>query len=309
MITRTILAVGNRGQLARKLVEVGDRLGLPIACVGRPTLDIARPDAIAKAMDALEPSVVINAAAFTNVDLAETERELARAVNHAGAAMLAQCCRRRQVPLVQISTDYVFDGTKQGLYNEQDRANPLNYYGVTKYAGEQDVLATHERALVVRTSRVFSEHGGNFLGRVMERVAAGSQLRVVADEYGCPTYAGDLAEALIQIVYQLGRGWSTRYNTVFHAAGASSCSWYEFADYALRSLPANQRQHIEVRPTSASEWKAAATRPENSRLDCGRLKETFKIELPSWKTSIESIVPKAFSRAIEVVSDQGKDKA
>ncbi len=304
MILRKILVVGKRGQLARKLVEAGDRLRLPVVSIGRPNLDVANYDAIAKTMDALEPSVVINAAAFTNVDLAETERELARTINHVGPAMLAQSCRRRQVPLIHISTDYVFDGTKRGPYSEEDRANPLNYYGVTKYEGEQEALATHKRALIVRTSRVFSEYGGNFLGRVMERVCAGTDLSIVADEFGCPTYAGDLAEALIRLASQVTYGWNTSYNAIFHAAGASSCSWYDFADRVLQEIQPGQRQRIKVRPISAREWKAAARRPVDSRLDCGHLKEVFKLELPRWEASIATVVPKAFRRAIETIGDQ-----
>lgn len=296
--------IGKHGQLARKLVDVGDRLGLPIVSVGRPNCDIANHDAIAKTMDALEPAVVINAAAFTSVDLAETERELARAVNHIGPAVLAQSCRQRRVPLIHISTDYVFDGTKPGPYTEKDHANPLNYYGVTKYEGEQEVLATHERALVVRTSRVFSEYGGNFLGRVMERACASNDLSIVADEFGCPTYAGDLAEALIWITGQVTNGWNTSYNTIFHAAGASSCSWYDFADRALREIQSYQKRHIKVRPISAREWKAAARRPVNGQLACGSLKEVFKFELPSWEASIGTVVPKAFRRALETIGDQ-----
>jgi dTDP-4-dehydrorhamnose reductase len=252
----------------------------------RAQLDVTRPESIAGALDG-QPDLVVNAAAFTAVDGAEETPEAAFAVNRDGAAALAQACARRGVPLIHMSTDYVFDGTKAGAYVETDPPNPLNVYGRSKLEGEIAVREACERHVVLRCSWVFGPHGANFVRSVLARAARGEALRVVDDQRGCPTATSSIATAIVAIARCVGAGekpWGT-----YHLAGRETATWFEFAraivDAAQSWLPA-----VTIEPISTAQYPARARRPANSVLDCALLARRFGLAAESWKGPLAETV-------------------
>jgi dTDP-4-dehydrorhamnose reductase len=289
-----VLLVGASGQLGRMLEEVGKSRGINLIGTGRPRVDFMSPDSLARTMHAIDPSVVINAAAYTNVDKAQDERATAYACNASAPAVLAKLCKERALPLVHISTDYVFDGTKGLPYSELDEPNPINYYGVSKLAGEREVLASNAKALVVRTSWLYSEYGSNFATRLLERARHTKEFTFVADQFGCPTSARDLADALLTISLRVSAGWRREYGGIFHASGETSASWFDFANEIIgASVFAPQ---AIVSPTDGKRWPSKAERPKDTRLCCDRLSAIFGLRLPSWKSSMPIVVERICRR-------------
>jgi dTDP-4-dehydrorhamnose reductase len=295
MAAGPILVTGGAGQLASSLDALARERGLQVVRVGRPDFDFDRPETIKAAFQAARPALVVNAAAYTAVDAAQTDQEAADRANHTGPAALAALCAAAGVPLIHVSTDYVFDGRKATPYTEADPTSPQSVYGATKLAGEQAVLGSGARAIVMRTAWVYSATGKNFIRTMLnaaQRVQPqGGRLRVVADQHGCPTSADDLAVAILNISQSiLSGGWQPEYGGVVHAAGSGETSWHGLAMAAFEAAARHGRPMPDVDAITTADYPTPAARPANSRLDCSRLQTVFGQKLPDWRGSVDRVV-------------------
>jgi len=223
---RPILVAGRTGQLARALIDLAAQRNLPLVAVERPQLDLADAASIERVATSVTPRAIVNAAAYTAVDQAESEPALAFAVNRDGAARLAEAAARSRVPFIHLSTDYVLDGRKASPYREDDVASPLSVYGQSKLAGEEAVRAAHPGALVLRTSWVYGRHGHNFVRTMLRLAATRDLVRVVDDQHGAPTAAGDLARAILDV---LAAPAASEAGGLYHLAAAGETTWHGFA--------------------------------------------------------------------------------
>jgi dTDP-4-dehydrorhamnose reductase len=287
MSTRPILVAGKSGQLARCLAESAAQRGIPLIAMGRPELDFEDARTVEQAARAVEPSAMVNAAAYTAVDRAESEPERAFAVNRDGAERFAVTAQRLSVPLIQISTDYVFDGQKSSPYAENDVATPLGVYGRSKLEGEAAVCDACPSALVLRTSWVYSPYGHNFVKSILRLAETRDYVRVVDDQWGSPTAANDLANATLDVLCQLGgEGFGSRAG-VYHLAAQGETTWHGFASAIFAGWAARGRPVTKLVAIRSAEYPAQARRPANSRLDCGKIEHQFGIRLPSWQPSLD----------------------
>ncbi len=260
----TVLVLGSSGQLGRHLQEL-----LPGAeFLTRATADLAAPSAVEAAVLARRPTLIVNAAAYTAVDRAESEPALAWRVNAEAPAALARVSAELDVPLVHVSTDYVFDGKKSSAYEETDPTSPSTVYGATKLAGELAVRTIAKKHWILRTSWVFSEHGSNFVKTMLRLARERPELKVVADQRGRPTYAADLARAIVALSAQYGSAASTIPYGTLHASGGREVSWYEFAGHILgRAQEVGLIASVpKIHPIPTSEYPTPARRPLNSAL-------------------------------------------
>jgi dTDP-4-dehydrorhamnose reductase len=287
MVKRPILVAGKSGQLARCLHDCAVRRNVPIALAGRPELDLEDGKSIYQVVAAIEPSAIINAAAYTAVDLAEAEPARAFSLNCDGAARLADAAARCGIPFVQISTDYVFDGGKRWPYHEDDIPAPLNVYGSSKLASEAAVLKACPCTAVIRTSWLYSPYGNNFV-RTMQRLSATQPtVRVVDDQRGRPTSAADLAVAVLTIVERLRSANGCDEAGIYHLAGEGETSWYGFAVAIFTSLTRRGRRVAGLQAITTDEYPTAARRPKNSCLDSSKAERVFGVRLPPWRSSLE----------------------
>ena len=287
-----ILVTGGKGQLAQALGLAARMRDLQVVVTGRPEFDFDHPATVSDVFSRLQPKVVINAAAFTAVDAAETQVNEAYRANADGPGQLAALCRAGGARMVHVSTDYVFDGARMVAYRETDATAPTGVYGASKLAGENAVRTTLEDAVVLRTSWVYAPRGKNFLLTMVQAARRGVDLRVVADQRGCPTSALDLAHAILDIVTQpLWRGG------VYHAAGTGEATWHEFACAILDRAARHGLRRPEITPITTADWPTPARRPPDSRLDCGLLRETYDIELPHWRHSMARTVDAVMTSA------------
>ncbi|MEK9969979.1 MAG: dTDP-4-dehydrorhamnose reductase [Ferrovibrio sp.] len=277
-----LAVIGTQGQLARSLAALagGD---VAITCIGRPQLDLAQPASVEAVLGGLPADIVVNAAAYTAVDKAESERELAFSINRDGAAAVAAVCRRRGLPLIHVSTDYVFDGTAAGAYRETAPCNPQGVYGASKLAGEQAVQAALPSAVILRTAWVHSPFGGNFVKTMLRLSAERDRLRVVADQHGSPTYAPDMAVAIVVVAKQLTAGGA---GGVFHLAGSGETTWHGLAVEVMKAAG----RSIPVDPITTADYPTPAKRPANSVLDTAKIAEAYGIRLPPWQDGVRRCV-------------------
>ncbi|HEX5184731.1 MAG TPA: dTDP-4-dehydrorhamnose reductase [Allosphingosinicella sp.] len=284
-----ILVTGRHGQLARSLVErCASHPGLEIVALGRPVLDLEAPETIAPALDAVDADVIVNAAAYTAVDRAEDEPDRAWAVNAEAPGLLAAAAAARDIPIVHLSTDYVFDGSGDGARDETARTGPLGVYGRSKLAGEEKVRAATPRHAIVRTAWVYSPFGTNFVKTMIDVARTRDALAVVSDQHGNPTSALDLADGLLDLLERWNEGAGD--GGTYHLAGTGDASWFElacevFAQCRKHGLPA-----ADVRPIATADWPTRAVRPANSRLDSGRFERDFGFRMPDWRASVAATV-------------------
>lgn len=280
-----ILLTGVKGQVGWELRRTLAPLGR-VTAVDRAELDLADPDAIRAGVHALKPRVIVNPAAYTAVDRAESEAEQARAINAVAPAVLAEEAKRCGAILVHYSTDYVFDGSKPGPYLEDDPANPLNVYGATKWEGEEAIRASGVRHLILRTSWVYGTRGQNFLLTMQRLMRERAELKIVDDQIGAPTWSRLIAEATAQILAQClspARGadrpepWGT-----YHLTCGGETAWYGFAQ-AIAELGGFSTRLL---PIPSSDYPTPARRPANSRLDNGKLARNFGLRLPDWREAL-----------------------
>lgn len=276
----TVLVFGKTGQVARELQRI-----LPEAIfLGRDTADLCRPEMCAEQVLMRKPSCVLNTAAYTNVDLAESEFDLAAKINGEAPAAMARAAQTLDVPFVQISTDYVFDGSGSDPWSPDDPVGPVGAYGATKLQGEIGVRAAHETAVILRTSWVFSAHGRNFVKSMLRLSASNDTIRVVSDQIGGPTPAKDIAAAVFAIA-------SSQINDrkpggTYHFSGAPSVSWADFA----REIFAQANLATRVIDISSREFPRPAERPLNSRLNCDSLARDYNIGRPDWRMGLAEVL-------------------
>ena len=290
-MTGHILVTGGSGQLASALATAAG-----VVRIGRPDFDFDRPDTIEASFRAAAPRIVVNAAAYTAVDAAETDAAAAYRANRDGPAILARLCEAADIPLIHVSTDYVFDGTKTDPYTESDPVAPQGVYGASKLAGEDAVLASGAKAIILRTAWVYGATGKNFVRTMLTLSKTRPRLTVVGDQHGCPTTAFDLASAIMAIIARLdSTGWQPEYRGVFHAAGSGATTWFGLAAATFQEAARFGAPVPEVVPIAAAEWPAPAKRPANSQLDCTRLHEVFGVRLPPWRESLTRTVETIFA--------------
>ncbi len=283
-----LYVIGGEGQVARSLRETA-RLDENIAFGfgARPDVDLLHPGSVEPAIAKFRPDVVINPAAYTAVDKAELEPEQAYSLNRDGARAVAGAARRQGVPVIHLSTDYVFDGNKTGAYVESDPVAPQGVYGRSKLEGELAVAEANPRHVVLRTSWVYAPFGSNFVRTMLRLAAERDRLRVVDDQIGCPTYAPDIASAIIGMAWKLTKsGWHSDFAGVTHLAGPDALTWCAFAREIIRENAERGGRLVPVDPISTADYPTAALRPANSTLSTERLSATFGIHLPPMRESL-----------------------
>jgi dTDP-4-dehydrorhamnose reductase len=285
-----ILITGGTGQLGHALADAARQRGLDHVAVSRPEFDFDLSETIDRCLTATRPWLVVNAAAYTAVDAAESNAEAADRANHTGPATLAEYCTGAGIPLIHISTDYVFDGDKGSPYLETDPTHPAGVYGASKRAGELAVLGAGAHAIILRTAWVYSAHGKNFARTMLNAARKTNALRVVADQKGTPTAAGDLASAILDIAALLELGWKPNYRGIFHATNAGETSWHGFAEAIFAAAQEAGLQPPALTAIRTADWPTPAKRPADSRLDCSKLALTFGVKLPPWQVSVPPIV-------------------
>jgi dTDP-4-dehydrorhamnose reductase len=291
-MTLKVLQFGATGQMALEAMARAPSFGMTLTALSRTEADLADPAAIGRIVEQADADLVINAAAYTAVDRAESERELAFLINAESPGAMARACAARGIPLVHVSTDYVFAGGGSRPWREDDPVAPINAYGDSKLAGEQAIWASSARAAILRTSWVFSAHGANFV-KTMLRLSDRPQLKVVDDQRGRPTYAGDLAEAALVAGARLAQDPESP-TGLFHFAGEGAVSWAEFARtiFAMRGGPAP-----EVAGIPSAEYPTPAARPANSVLDCERIEGAFGIVPRSWRDGLAETLAQLAEKA------------
>jgi dTDP-4-dehydrorhamnose reductase len=293
MTAMRILIAGDPqdGQLARALLDASRaRSGIDLIALGRPRLDLLHRASIADTIDDVRPDLVVNAAAYTAVDKAESDADAAFAVNRDGAGALAAAAAARGVPIVHLSTEYVFDGSKRGAYVETDVPNPLGVYARSKLEGEAAVAAANPRHLILRTSWLYAPYGQNFLRTILRLARERPQLRVVADQQGAPTYAPHLAEAILAIAARLDAQRPAQPWGIYHAVGGGETTWAAFATAIVAAGARLGVPQIPVIPITTPEYPLPAKRPANSRLDCAKLERVFGVRLPPWQQGVAECI-------------------
>jgi len=283
-----ILLFGAAGQVGRNLMAVAQQRGIDIRGVTRAQADITQPDAVAAVVAQAQPRLVVNAAAYTAVDRAEREPALAHAVNAIGAENVARAAAAARAPVLHLSTDYVFDGSKDGAYVETDALAPLGVYGATKAEGEARLRAAHADSIVLRTAWVYGAYGSNFLKTMLRLAVSEPRLRVVADQHGCPTATADIAEAILAVDTALNAGSAAR--GVFHFAGTGVTSWHGFAEAIVACQAARTGKRPPVDAITTADYPTAARRPANSALDSGLFARTFGYRALPWDARMREAI-------------------
>ena len=285
-----ILVIGSKGQLGHELLIQGNNSGYEILPADLPDIDITDKTQVKHRLEKYRPSFIVNAAAYTNVDKAETEQNLAFVVNRDGPANLAEICARFKVPLIHISTDFIFDGKKSSPYIESDPAAPLSIYGKSKEQGENEVRSRLKKHIILRTAWLYGVHGQNFVKTMLKLGKEKEVISVVADQFGSPTSAADLAEATLNIISKIKHSSDIKWGT-YHYCGHGITTWHKFAEEILNL--ASQYISIKttnVKPISTAEYPTKAIRPPFSALDCGLIKMNFGIILKPWQDSLKTVI-------------------
>ena len=296
-----VLVTGAGGQIARSLLERAGHSGDEVVAIGRPDLDLAQGATVERAIARVAPAVVVSAGAYTAVDKAEDEAEAAllRAVNVEGPRVVAATCARLGIPVVHISTDYVFDGSKAEPYCEGDATSPLNAYGRSKLEGERNVAANCEAHIILRTAGVYSPFGHNFVRTMLRLAETKRDIGVVSDQIGNPTYAPHLASAILRIARRVAsEPEPSRLSGIYNAAGRGDTTWFGFAEEIFRCSRSLGGPVARVHPITTADYKTPAKRPASSRLDCTKLERVFGITLPSWVEGTRDCVTRLVRPAV-----------
>lgn len=291
-----IVVIGNRGMLGQDLMvrlkqTEHETVGLDI-----PEIDITKPAETSSRLKDLTPGLIVNCAAYTAVDKAESEADLAFLVNRDGAANLANACKSLGIPLIHISTDYVFDGKSRRPYREDDPVTPLGVYGQSKWEGEQAVRSILTDHLIIRTAWLFGVNGHNFVKTMLRLAAEKEEIRVVADQFGCPTWAGDLADGLVTIVNQIaGSSDRIKWGT-YHLCGKGQTTWHGFAQAIVDE--GKQREPFKLKkviPITTADYPTPAARPAWSVLDCHKIEEKFQVVPCTWQQGLAEMMVELYS--------------
>ncbi|MEZ9652834.1 dTDP-4-dehydrorhamnose reductase [Vibrio lentus] len=286
-----VLITGCYGQVGSCLTQqLANNVNITVCALDREHLDITNQDAVDAAVAEFEPSIIINAAAHTAVDKAEEEVDLSYAINRDGPKYLAQAAQSVGAAILHISTDYVFEGNKAGEYIETDTTNPQGVYGESKLAGEIAVVESCEKHIILRTAWVFGENGNNFVKTMLRLGESRDALSIVGDQFGGPTYAGDIASVLIKIAKRIAQGDVVEYG-VYHYSGLPHVSWFDFAD-AIFDIAVEQGV-LEKKPSLTSittdQYPTPAKRPSNSRLSTEKISQGFSVEASDWQVALQKI--------------------
>ena len=286
-----VLVTGTQGQVVRALLERGAAGGVAIEALGRPDFDLLEPSRLVEAIGASSADVIVNAAAYTAVDKAESEPEIATAINGAAAGAIARAAALRGAPIIQLSTDYVFDGSLARPYREDDPLAPISAYGRSKLAGEVAVAAANPRHVILRTAWVHSPFGANFVKTMLRLGETRDTVRVVADQLGSPTSAFDIADAILAIARRLAaEPGEASLHGVFHLVGSGEANWADFAEAIFAEAQRFGRAPVAVERIATADYPTPARRPANSRLDTSRLRAVYGVTPPDWRASLAPCV-------------------
>jgi dTDP-4-dehydrorhamnose reductase len=286
--------IGSKGQLGWELVRQGEAWGLKILALDYPEIDISDLASVDACFDSTKIEFMINAAAYTAVDRAESEPQAVFAVNRDGPANLAKRCRDRSIPLIHLSTDYVFDGTKKGVYIEEDPVAPLGVYGESKAAGEAEVRKHLPRHIIARTAWLYGVHGHNFVKTMLRMGREKDTLRVVSDQYGCPTFAADFADTILEMAKQAETSNSVPWGT-YHYCGRGGTTWHAFAEAIFEIAGQYEKFAVKrVIPISTAEYPTPVRRPANSVLNCSKIERYFGIRPRPWRESLAEMIEQLY---------------
>ena len=283
-----ILLLGAGGQVGREIAGRAGEAGHDLVALDHAGLDITDAAALSRALATARPEVVINAAAYTAVDRAESEPERAHLINAVAPGLIAQACAEQGAALIHLSTDYVFDGTKKGAYVESDPVAPLGLYGASKEAGERAVRAGLARHLIIRTSWVYGIHGANFLKTMLRLASERDRLTIVADQRGCPTATRDIAEGLLATAPLLAAG--TLAPGTYHLAGSGVASWFDFAAAIVERAGLHTGRHPEIVPIATVDYPTPARRPANSELSSEAFAQASGFRAARWQDRVAEVV-------------------
>jgi len=294
-VSDPILLFGGDGQVGREIRHCAADQGVRVIPLGRDKADLSKPGSIRAVFAEFPCRAVVNAAAYTAVDKAQSDGDAAFAVNRDGPGILAQACHEHGLPLIHYSTDYVFDGRKSGPYGEDDAVNPLSVYGASKAAGEEAVRKRCAQHIILRTSWVYSVHGHNFVKTMLRLGAERPALSIVGDQTGCPTSARSIAQATLSILRSAQPRWGT-----YHFCGAGLTSWYGLAQEIFRvQQELTGQAGPELTPVATTDYPTPAPRPANSALDCRRIYEHYGIEPAPWQGELRAVLEELHSLGSE----------
>ncbi|HVZ29419.1 MAG TPA: dTDP-4-dehydrorhamnose reductase [Asticcacaulis sp.] len=279
-----ILVTGTQGQVVTALKAAN----ADVIALGRPDIDLAEPGSLRAPITAARPDVMVSAAAYTAVDKAESEPDLARAINGEAPGELARIAAELGVPLLHLSTDYVFNGARSEPYAEDDATGPVSVYGATKLMGEEAIRAATPNHIILRTAWVYSPFGGNFVRTMLRLAETRDEVNVVDDQLGCPTYAPDIARAVLAIARRAVADRSPCLRGTFHLTAPDETTWAGFAQAIFAGLTARGGKKVIVNPIPSSAYPTPARRPANSRLNGKKLEAAYGIVLPSWRVSLDA---------------------
>lgn len=292
-----ILLTGANGQLGNEIKRLrGLTDGHQIIALGRADLDITDISAIQQTFDSYQPDIVINSAAYTQVDKAETEQQAAYAINAQGAGLLANACAAINIPIIHLSTDYVFNGQKSTAYVEEDLAAAINVYGTTKWQGEEQIRRIAAQHIILRVSWIYGFYGHNFVKTMLRLARAREALTIVADQRGCPTAAKEIAVAIQHIIESIANGqqkWGT-----YHFCNGPATSWYEFAQAIIANARNYESLQVDqIHPITTEDYPTPARRPANSELCCDKFINTFTYQPRSWHEVLPEVIKELYSGA------------
>lgn len=284
-----LAVTGLTGQVVSALIERAPR-DVEMIALGRPQFDLSRRDAVIATLRAAHCDAIINAAAYTAVDKAESEPDVAMRINGDGAGFVAETAAELGAPLLHLSTDYVFDGVLDRPYREVDPTGPTGAYGRSKLAGEQKIAAAHDNFVILRTAWVYSPFGTNFAKTMLSLGEARDEVGVVADQLGNPSCALDIADALITIARRMIVDGDPALRGVFHLAGAGQACWADMAEAVFTAAEKHGRKPVRVKRITSADYPTAAKRPANSRLDSAKVRAAFGVSLPDWRPALDACV-------------------
>lgn len=290
-----MLITGAKGQLGSEIVRQAKGMGYDLYSVDLPEIDISQPEQVDRLIQDYRPYLVLNAAAYTQVDLAESQQKQAWAANSDAALNLALACSSLDIPLVHISTDFVFDGTKSTPYTETDPVAPLSVYGASKAAGEEHIRGNLDHHVIVRTSWLYGVSGNNFVKTILRLASERDTLNVVSDQFGCPTAASDLADALLTISRAIFSSPDIQWGT-YHYCGQGIISWHQFAQTIIDlAAPYRKLKTTRIHPIPTSGYPTAAVRPSYSAMSCKKIRNNFGIVPRPWKESLKKTLKQILS--------------
>ena len=294
-----ILVTGKEGQVDTSLQMLGEELGLDIVRIGLPEIDLSEPQILEAVVREIHPDVIISSAAYTAVDKAESEPELAQKINGDTPGELARLAAVLNIPILHLSTDYVFAGDKAGIYDETDEPAPVCVYGKTKLSGENQIRAATDNHVILRTAWVYSPFGNNFVKTMLRLGETRDELSVVSDQHGCPTYAPEIARALLAIAQQVAIDPDPTIRGTFHLTGEGETDWAEFAAAIFQGAEKRGRKAVRIKPITTAEYPTPAKRPANSRLNGQKLDDTFGLHLDPWRTSLDDCLDRLIGTKIK----------